>query len=114
MSEGNTKHLRRKCPHLEKEIGGSGTISINSVRSLPEDAEKAANCFKSGYEPTVIDFIRRCVTEDQAVEIINFLEGKGDIGKGHAKRLRVQVAQHGLGSFGKKREPGCYERGETG
>lgn len=112
MSERTVKQLKRKYPHLIEEIGGDGTIIINSVRSSPEDAEKVAAGFRGG--PTVIDFIRRCETDDQAIEIINFLERKGEIDGEHAKRLRVQLAEHGLRSFGKKREPGCYESGETG
>lgn len=98
---------------MAEEIGGAGTININAVRSSQKEAEKATHV-EHGYEPTVIDFIRRCQTEDQALEIINFLEGRNEIEESYAKRLRAQLAERGLRSFGKHRGPGCYENPETG
>lgn len=105
--------FRRRCPTLAKELGGPGTIKIKAVRSSAKEAEKAAHSMH-GYHPTIIDFIRRCENEKQALEIIEFQEARGEIGSGYAKRLRAQLAKLGLRSFGKQRDSGCYERGETG
>lgn len=113
MSRRTREVLKKKYPSLAEEWGGAGTVGIQSVRTSIKEAEKVAHSLH-GYQPTVIDFIRRCENEAQALEIINFLETKGEIESGYAKRLRIQLTERGLRSFGKRREPGCYERGETG
>lgn len=113
MGERVNEEIRRKYPNLAKELGGAGTVVIGAVRTSVEEAEKAAHSLQ-GYQPTAVDFIRRCENEAQALEIIDFLEIKGEIGSSYAKRLRTQLAERGLRSFGKRREPGCYERGDMG
>jgi len=87
-------------------------MKINSVRSSPREGEKVAHA-EHGYEPTVLDYLRRCSTDEQALEIIEYLESKGEIENDYAKRLRRQLADQGLGSFGKQRKPGHYERAAT-
>ena len=114
MAKPSTRDFKREYPGLAEEMGGQGTIGINSVRSALGEAEKAAAPIEHEYEPTAIDYIRRCSTDEQAVEIINYLEVRGEIDAEHAKRLRTQLAEKGLGSFGKRKLPGCYDRGEIG
>lgn len=110
MSERASDEFQKKCPNLVKEWGEAGTIEIQAVRTDVKEAEKAAHA-GHGYEPTVVDFIRRCDTEQQALEIINFLEEQNGIGRSYAKRLRNQLTRRGLRSFGPKRNPGFYEQG---
>lgn len=105
------KNFKKKFPHLSKEIGGEGTVKIDAVRSSA-DAEENSTISLEGYNPTVIDFIRRCETDQQALEIIDFMENKGEIKSQYAKKLRDQLVKMGLRSFGKKKEAGSYERGE--
>jgi len=62
----------------------------------------------AGFEPTVIDFLRRCDTDEQALEIITYLEQKGDLTNIQAQKLREQLKKEGLRSFGTKKEPGYY------
>lgn len=106
MGESSEEFLK-KYPALAKEWGGPSTLKIEAVRTSAEEAERAAQNLH-GYGPTVIDFIRRCEDEVQALEVINFLEGRGEIKPDHARRLRSQLAERGLRSFGKRRRPGCY------
>lgn len=113
MSEHVSEEFRKKYPNLDEELGKNGTVKIQAVRSNVKEAERVAHC-RQGYDPTALDFIRRCENDGQALEIINFLESKGEIEPSYAKRLRSQLAEHGLKSFGKRRGPGCYERGEMG
>ncbi|MCD6248077.1 MAG: DUF2095 family protein [Hadesarchaea archaeon] len=109
MSNG-VDELRKKYPNLYREWGGVGTLRIGAVRTDPEEARKVA-CAQHGYEPTVVDFIRRCDTDQQALEIIDFLERRGEISRDYAKSLRLQLKCFGLRSFGSKKEAGYYERG---
>jgi hypothetical protein len=103
--------FRRKYPHLANELGGAETVNISAVRSSADEAEKTT-IRSPVQDPTAIDFIRRCNNENQALEIINFMEGKGDIKPDYAKQLRAQLAEKGLSSFGKRKEPGYYIKGE--
>ena len=68
MSEYESEEFRRKYPNLIKEWGKIGTVRIKAVRTSLKEAEKAAHCVQ-GYEPTTIDFIRRCENDEQALEI---------------------------------------------
>ena len=113
MGERVSEEFRKRYPNLDEDFSKSRTVKIKAVRSNVKEAERAAHCRQS-HDPTVVDFIRRCENDGQALEIINFLESKGEIEPSYAKRLRSQLAEHGLKSFGKRREPGCYERGEMG
>ncbi len=63
-----------------------------------------------GYMPDVIDYVRRCDTETQAKEIIEFLKKQGEISPQYADRLMEQLLQHGVRSFGTKKPPGFYEK----
>jgi len=60
------------------------------------------------YDPTVVDFIRRCGSEKEAQEIIEYMEKKKEIGKGEAQRMRNQLKTKGLRSFGPKKDYGYY------
>ena len=109
MGDNTSEEFRRRYPNLIKEWGKTGTVGIKAVRTSVEEAEKVTHSMQ-GYEPTPIDYIRRCENDDQALEIINFLEERGEIGASYARRLRTQLVERGLRSFGKQRKPGCYDR----
>lgn len=61
-----------------------------------------------GYDPNAVDFIRRCGSEKEAQEIIEYLARTGEIGKSEAQRMRSQLKAKGLRSFGAKKEYGYY------
>ena len=96
-------------PNLSKELNSSSNvISINSIRTnLQLDQETVSNNFEN-YVPDAIDFIRRCNTEDEAEEIIIYLEKKGEISKEYATKLTKQLKTEGVRSFGSKKEENYY------
>ena len=110
MGEYTKDEFRKKFPKIAQEMGGTGTVRIGAVRTSSKEAEKVAHSVH-GYEPSAVDYIRRCDSDEQALDIINFLEKKGDIEPEYANRLRTQLARQGLRSFGAKKNPGCYEQG---
>ena len=60
------KSFKKMFPHLAEELEGGGhKITINAFRSDVEVAEKASSERFEGYNPDVIDFIRRCDREEQ-------------------------------------------------
>ena len=108
MVEADKKSFKKMFPNLAKEIGGESTIPIDSVRINPEDAEKSIIDRFHNYNPTVVDFIRRCNTETEANEIIEYLEKRCEITEDHAQQLRKQLKQKGVRSFGPKKEEDYY------
>jgi hypothetical protein len=58
--------------------------------------------------PDVIDFIRRCDDEQQAKEIINYMEKREEINREYAQKLRKQLNEKGVRSFGSKKENDYY------
>ena len=108
MGKYTRKEFKKKFPGLAKEMGGPGTVKIKSARSDAKEAEKATYTAQ-GYEPTAVDYIRRCNSEDEAIEIIDYLEKQGTVVAEYAKKLKNQLKKQGLRSFGQHKEPGCYE-----
>lgn len=64
----------------------------------------------AGYEPDIVDFVRRCDTEKQAEEIIRYLERCGKITHERAAELKKRLKKEGLSFFGKKKKPDFYHR----
>jgi len=119
--------LKKMFPKLYKELeDGEVKISIDAVRKNPQEAEietteaaekevepKAATTTPDKlrhFNPTAVDFIRRCDTEAQAEEIIAYLQKKGEITEEYAEELRCQLKQEGVRSFGPKKEENHYFR----
>ena len=115
-----------KYPALDQEIKDKKTIHVplkyvdeEQAKEIESDIEKESekekddkkivNPFRfAGYDPDIIDFIRRCDTTEQAEEIIAFMEKKGELTKVDAKKIREQLSKEGLRSFGEKKEKGYY------
>ena len=103
------EHFKKIFPNLAKEMEGEESkLSVSSVRSDIETGEKLASERFDGYDPDVIDFLRRCDNERQAEEIIEYLEKKREIGQEYARRLRKQLRDKGVRSFGSKKEDAHY------
>ncbi|MCD6484200.1 MAG: DUF2095 family protein, partial [Candidatus Odinarchaeota archaeon] len=96
--------FKETFPRLYEEISNDeGTISIKGVRHVDPDTiiDELSN-------PDVISFIRRARTEEEALEIINFCEHRGEIDSNYANKLRKQLKEKGLRSFGPYKPPGYY------
>jgi hypothetical protein len=107
--ELDKERLKRMFPSLARELGSDeNKVTVNSVRTDNQVAERSAYEKFDHYTPDVIDFIRRCDTEQQAEEIVAYLEKKGELDKQHAERLRRQLKEKGVRSFGSKKEDGYY------
>ncbi len=91
------KELKRDYPNLYREIrpeSGSGhPLKVDKGR---------------GYDPSVIDFLQRCSTDEEGLEVIDFMEKRGEISKAYAASLKKRIAESGIRSFGEKRESGYY------
>jgi hypothetical protein len=103
------KRFRKMFPHLAQELESvkCGT-KINSVRSDSTTGEKAVSRRFTDYTPDVIDFLRRCDKVEQAEEIIGYLEKREEISFEYARKLRKQLKEKGVRSFGSKKEDDYY------
>jgi hypothetical protein len=107
--ECDKKSFKKMFPHLTKELeSDENKVSVNSVRTDMQTGEEAASEKFVNYMPDAIDFIRRCDTEEQAEEIIAYMEKRGEIMKQYAGKLRKQLKDKGLRSFGPKKEENYY------
>ncbi|UCH32861.1 MAG: DUF2095 family protein [Candidatus Bathyarchaeota archaeon] len=108
--ETEKEKFRKMFPNLAYEMNlGEQKVKIDSVRSseiAAEKALKARNFFD--YYPDIVDFLRRCNDQKQAEEIITYMENRGEISTKYAKKLRQQLKEKGLRSFGPKKEEGHY------
>jgi hypothetical protein len=118
------KSIKKMFPNLVKELEGEeNKVKIDSIRADPEKAEEEVcdpdttllkeaetalpDIFRH-YNPTVVDFIRRCDTEDQAEEIVCYLLKRREITTQEAAEVRKQIKKEGLRSLGPKKEEGYY------
>lgn len=96
-------------PHLAREMElGESKVAITSVRSDIETGERAVSRKFVHYVPDVVDFIRRCGTDEEAYEIVDYMEKRGEISVKYAEKLRKQLREKGVRSFGPKKEDGYY------
>ncbi len=113
--EYDKEEFREKFPALAEELEEREGIVIKGYRIdefqvLEEEELEDEKINFSGYNPTVIDFLRRCETDEEALEIINWLEERGEITHEMAKDLRITLVKKGVRAFGPKKEWGWYER----
>lgn len=103
------EEFRRVFPSLTKELQEKQTQSfkIDGVRVMPEEPQEGTP-EKRTYLPDVVDYIRRCDTVNQAVEIIDFLLKQNEISPSDAKAIKSQLRTEGLRSFGAKKEKDHY------
>jgi hypothetical protein len=107
--EIDKKSFKKMFPNLSEELeGGESKVAIDSVRTDSDNAEKSLSEKFRNYNPTVVDFIRRCDTEAQAEAIIAYLDKRGELTKEYAGQLRKQLKRKGVRSFGSKKEENYY------
>jgi hypothetical protein len=122
--EIDKRSIKKMFPHLTKELEGEeNKVSIDGVRADAAEAEETVtdadetllaqaeaakpDLFRH-YNPSVVDFIRRCDTNTQAEEIVAYLQKRGELTKEQASEILVQLKKEGLRSFGCKKEDGYY------
>lgn len=90
--------FKKSLPHLSSElIDGEKKINIHGIENDIPD-------------PSAIDFIRRCSTNEEAYEIIDFLLKRNEISLEEFQSLKDQIKNQGLSSFGSQKKKGYYER----
>jgi len=105
------ERFKKLFPHLAEEMErGKSKVHIDQYRTNIGREDRLTNRRWAGYNPDVLDFIRRCDTEEEAEEIIGYLEEREEITAERASELRRQLEVEGLQSFGKKKKSDFYHK----
>ncbi len=106
------KRFKNMFPHLSEEMEqNQQRVRIQAVRSDVTMGERVASAKSfDGYIPDVIDFIRRCDNVRQAEEIIEYMEKRNEINPTDARKLKRQLKEKGVRSFGAKKQDDYYSR----
>jgi hypothetical protein len=100
----------------ELEEGRTKTYRVSGTRTLSEeppsvDSEESASAGREEtFLPDVVDYIRRCDNESEALEIIEFMVRRRELTETQAKTMKRQLKEEGLRSFGTKKERDHYLR----
>ncbi len=107
MSEDGELH--EVFPALGKELEekSTKTYKIDGVRTMSEETVPTKG-EKEAFEPDVVDYIRRCDTMSQAMEIVEFLLKQSEITSAQAREIKSQLKADGIRSFGSKKEKDHY------
>lgn len=103
--------FKKLFPNIAREMEeGVSRVQVGDEDRDEETERKKASRKWAGYEPDVVDFIRRCDTEEQAREIVDYLEERGEIAPEQAGELRKRLKSEGLISFGIRKEEDFYHK----
>ena len=99
--------IEKNLPHLYKELTRKEhNIEISGYENIIEGEDDSDDLFNPG----PISFIRRCATNEEAIEIIDYLLSRGEISKRKYENLKNKLLKDGLESFGERKTWGYYER----
>lgn len=104
------KKFRELFPHLADELVNGKSIADLESEPIGHKRTFDTNRRWAGYDPDIIDFIRRCETPEQAAKIIDYMSNEGLISSEMAEKLRRQLEDEGVRSFGALKEKGYYHR----
>ena len=98
--------FKKRYPTIAKEIEeGKGKADLSFEVEAPQDDRRFA-----GYDPDVVDFLRRCSRDEEAYEIIEYMRNRGEVTEKESQELCAQLRREGVRSFGPKKGPGYYEK----
>lgn len=98
--EDSGESVQVNGPEIELE-----TDTENEVKTTTKPMEKD---YLRGFDPQAIDFIRRAKTNNEAVDVLNYLEKRGEITPEDCQSLKNQLERDGLASFGEHKQDGYY------
>ena len=136
IPEFATDDIKEKFPSLYEELSGeSSKLSTKEVKNLlleddfeqieltnesqpdldteslikvVEKTKPMEKDYLRGFDPQAIDFIRRAKTVEEALEVLHFLEKRNELSSEDCQKLKQQLQESGLESFGEHKEDGYY------
>jgi hypothetical protein len=106
--EFDEREFKRKFPHLYEELEDPTTgENEDSESSEVQDAEPNV---PDVYPAEAISYIRRARTNDEAIEVVDYLRRRGELSENAATSILRQIRNQGVRSFGSLKTWGHYER----
>jgi hypothetical protein len=108
--------IREKFPALYTELTNEKmSLRIDEVRDESHSFSSRENEMQSldpfsNYEPNIFDFLARARTDEEGLEIIDFLNTQGQISAEIAEELTEKIKISGIRCFGAKRSANYYHR----
>ncbi len=121
VSYDKTK-LKDQLPHLIAEINDrKKAIKIDSIEPEIEISSEMQTESKNECDPEeltnpkAIDFIRRCKTNEEAIEILDYLFKRKELSQQNYDAYKNCISQNGglanlINQYGGHKKPGYYER----
>ena len=100
------EEFKKKYPKLAEEMEkGVSKADVEFEVEKPAPSRMFAR-----FDPSAVDFLRRCKTDDQAYEIVEYLKKKGEVTKEEAENICAQLKESGVRSFGPLKKTGHYDQ----
>ncbi|OKY78239.1 MAG: hypothetical protein BTN85_0726 [Candidatus Methanohalarchaeum thermophilum] len=111
-------YIEENFPKIYEEIKESEDLEIDEVVGREKEQPKKQDNIEKEREkskketkmPTVIDHLKGCKNDDEAIEIINFFKKQKEIPNTYAENLIEKIDKEGVRTFGEKREKGKLEK----
>jgi hypothetical protein len=102
------EEFRDDFPALAEEMSEKRTLThrIDGVRTMSDEPEEKPK--HKTFLPDIVDYIRRCDTVNQAIEIVDWMLNQNEISTSDARAIKSQLKADGLRSFGAKKEKDHY------
>jgi hypothetical protein len=122
----DNRSLKKMFPHLYRELEPSENVTsdndaANTASGVADEGLEIEDVSEEEFlrpakeadklrhfNPSAVDFIRRCDTDEQAQEIISYLQKKGELTQEQAKELECKLKRDGVRSFGSKKDTNYY------
>jgi|YelNatPaOPRAMG01_1025707.scaffolds.fasta_scaffold74844_3 hypothetical protein len=88
----------------------SGGLSEEDLMKIAAEgySEKLDPESLKGYTPNVFDYIRRCESNEEAFQIIDFLVMRKELSEKVAEVIKRRIVEKGLRFYGPKKQTGYY------
>jgi len=106
--EFDKREFKKKFPHLYEELEDSTSEGKeDSESSEVQDAEPDTS---DNYPTEAVSYIRRARSEDEAIEVVDYLRKRGELSSNEASSILKRIRERGVRSFGSLKTWGHYER----
>lgn len=110
--EYDREEFKKKFPHLHEELSPEeedGTTQAGQEDTTQAGQEETDRESSRENVPSVVLYVRRAKTDNEAIDIVNYLRRRGEISEESSRTLLKQIQEKGVRSFGGQRRWGNYE-----
>lgn len=98
--EYDIEEFKKRFPKLSDEILSGKTKSMKLNIEIIDPWR--------GYVPTVVDYIRRCKSLEEALDVIDYLVRRGELPVEEAERIKDILRDKGIEAFGGRKDDDYY------